>query len=1077
MWRYHPGINRMLKAARSGWLGDIHLVQAAMHKTLRDDARVQWVQFRGGQMFELGPHVIDPLVRLLGRPNRVTPYLKKHGEFDDTLADNTIAVFEYSGALGLVTGAALAANGSRYRSFEIHGTNGVATLRPIEDPHLVLNLAEPAGPYPQGLHEVALPRYERYVDDMVALAAGGCPRRRTAPRLVRRGHHRPGSTDCGVRHVGRLALPGNMCVDQTKMRITSPKARFSRTLGRLGILPGLVGSVLVAADGLPPAATGPVDFETQVRPLFEQRCLACHGEANAMNGLRLDRRADALAGGHSGPAILPWDSASSRLVHMVAGYQVKVLMPPVGDPLTKSQVGLLRAWIDQGATWPESSAQAPAGGFTDNRTGHWAFQPVRRPEVPRGTHPVDHFVRRRLQHEGLELSPPADRATLLTRVSLDLTGLVPTVDERRAFVEDRSDSAYDQVVDRLIGSEHFGEKQAIHWLDQVRYADSDGYAKDYTRPHAWRYRRWVIDAINADMPFDRFSIEQIAGDLLSNATVEQRVATGFHRNTLRNREGGVNPAQFFFEETVDRASTFGTVWLGLTVGCAQCHDHKYDPISQREFYQIFAYFDNLEEAHIYAPLQGEMGPYLRTVNEYRRKHQEILDEYNVPELQAAWEEGCLKAGADPGVYLDWDLAWQELGLNTDGGQEIVRIPAAERTWRQANMVTYYFLRAYSLVVGAAKQKELGFPEALRKIKALNEQYPQRTEARVVHDRAEPKPTHLRVRGSWDRPGIEVRPSTPAFLPAGADAAPTRLELARWLFSDSNPLTARVAVNRIWQEYFGRGLVTTSDDFGTQGAEPSHPELLDWLASEFRDSGWNVKRIHRLIVTSDAYRQSAVLTPKLANRDPSNELLGRQTRLRLPAELIWDRALASAGLLHHDVGGPGFRPAMPEGTTGFKAGGTDWEPTIGREQFKRGMYIQFQRTQPYPFLTTFDSPEFRAPACSRERSNTPLQALNLLNDPTFSEAWRGLASRVLTEVPKRDFEDRLRHAYELTLGRRPSVGEQSRFAAYVSQRREESLASGDLSGLPTVDGLDKADLVAWTSVGRILMNLDEFVTRP
>ena len=853
----------------------------------------------------------------------------------------------------------------------------------------------------------------------------------------------------------------------------------SRPFGAL--LPLFVAvSALSAADGLPPASKDPVDFEAQVRPLLEQRCVACHGPANAMNGLRLDRKADAMAGGHSGPAIVPWDSARSRLIHLVAGYQVKVLMPPAGDPLTDSQIGLLRAWIDQGARWPEAAGESVSRGPEDaagDPERHWAFRPIRRPEIVAGAHPVDHFVARRLHQEGLELSPPADRAALLTRVSLDLTGMVPTVEQQRSFLEDRTDSAYDRVVDRLIASDHFGEKQAMHWLDQVRYADSDGYAKDYTRPHAWRYRRWVIDAINAGMPFDRFSIEQIAGDLLPNATVEQRVATGFLRNTLRNREGGVNPEQFFFEETVDRASTLGTVWLGLTVGCAQCHDHKYDPISQKEFYQLFAYFDNLEEDHIHAPLQGEMGPYLRTVNEYRRKHQAILDEYGVPGLQAAWEEGCLKAGADPGVYLDWDLAWQELGLNTDGGQEIAKIPPEERTWRQANMVTYYFLRAYGLIVGADKQKELGFPEALRKLEALNKRYPQPTEARVVHDRAESKPSFLRVRGSWDRPGIEVRPETPAALPGGPEPKPSRLELARWLFSDSNPLTARVAVNRIWQEYFGKGLVETSDDFGAQGEEPSHPELLDWLASEFRDSGWDVKRIHRLIVTSQTYRQAARVSTEHPDRDPGNRLLARQVRLRLPAELIWDRALASAGLIHHDVGGPGFRPAMPEGTTGFKSGGTDWEPTTGKERFKRGMYIQFQRTQPYPFLMNFDSPEFRAPACSRERSNTPLQALNLLNDPMFSEAWQALAARVLTEVRGGRFEDRLRHAFELALGRGPTSGELERFAAYVAERRRDAVATGELAELPTIDGLDKADLAAWTGVGRVLMNLDEFVTRP
>ncbi len=840
---------------------------------------------------------------------------------------------------------------------------------------------------------------------------------------------------------------------------------------------GLMVSAVLATAQLPPASTSPVNFEAQIQPLFEQRCHVCHGESIAQNGLRLDRKASAMAGGHSGPAIVPGDSANSRLVQLLAGFQVKVRMPPAGDPLTDSEIGLVRAWIDQGASWPESGGDTLKAVEPPAEAGHWAFRPIRRPDAPRGANPIDHFIGERLRREGIEPAPAADRSTLLNRVSLDLTGLIPTVEERRAFLEDSRQGAYERVVDRLIASEHFGEKQAIHWLDQVRYADSDGYAKDLTRPHAWRYRRWVINAINRGMGFDRFSIQQIAGDLLPDATLEQRVATGFLRNTLRNREGGVNPAQYFFEETVDRASTFGTVWLGLTVGCAQCHDHKYDPISQKEFYELFAYFDNLEEAHIYAPTQGEMGPYLRTVNEYRLMHQEILDEHNVPELQASWEQNCLKAGASPGVFLDWDLAWQELGLNTDGGQEIVRIPPAERTWRQANMITYYFLRGYNLIVGREEYEELRFFEALQKIKELNTRYPQRSEARVVSERRDPKPTFLRVRGSWDRNGIEVSPTTPGVLPSRADAKPTRLDLAKWLFSEDNPLTARVAVNRIWQEYFGRGLVATPDDFGTQGEMPSHPRLLDWLAAEFRDSGWSVKRIHRLIVTSDTYRQASYLPAILAKRDPVNELVARQNRLRLPAELIWDRTLSVAGLLHHDVGGPGFRPAMPEGSTGFKSGGSDWDPTVGRDRFKRGMYIQFQRTQPYPFLMNFDSPDFRAPTCRRERSNTPLQALNLLNDPLFSEAWQALAARVLTEAPDEGFESRLAHVYELVFGRKPTPAETARFSQYVEDRRADAEGVELSRDLPDVDGLDKSDLLAWTGVARVLMNVDEFVTRP
>lgn len=889
----------------------------------------------------------------------------------------------------------------------------------------------------------------------------------------------------GITQLGNLRIASDRVVG-TSSRAGTPRNYRSGRPGvgdRLALVRWLIaGAVLAVAllpgAELPPAATDVVDFADDVQPLFERRCYACHGEASAMNGLRLDRKDDALAGGHSGPAIIPGNSADSRLIHMVAGHEVKVLMPPVAEPLSVAEIGMLRGWIDQGAEWSDASSPDNTGSSGSDPSQHWAFQPIRRPDVPQGEHPVDYFVRHRLRQEGIQPSPRASPAELLTRVSLDTTGLIPTLDEQRAFLGDGRDGAYERVVDRLLASDHFGEKQAMHWLDQVRYADSDGYAKDYTRPHAWRYRRWVIDAINSGMPFDRFSIEQIAGDLLPDATVDQRVATGFHRNTLRNREGGVNPEQYAFEETVDRTSTVGTVWLGLTVGCAQCHDHKYDPISQQEFYQLFAYFDNLWEDRIYAPIAGELGPYLKTVNEYRRKHQEVLDEYDVPAIQAAWERDCIKAGESPGVYLDYDLAWQELGLNTDGGQEIVRIPPSERTWRQTNEVTYYFLRAYSLIVGNKESKELGFPEALRKLKELNAEYPQRSEARIVYENPDPQPTFLRVRGSWDRQGVGVVPSTPAVLPGAKEAELTRLDLARWLFSPDNPLTARVAVNRIWQEYFGRGIVFTSDDFGKQGELPSHPELLDWLAAEFRDADWNVKHLHKLIVTSETYKQSSHARGDLAIRDPNNALLARQSRLRLPAELLWDRALSASALLHHEVGGPSFRPLMPEGSTGFKSGGTDWTPTVGKERFKRGLYIQFQRTQPYPFLMAFDSPDFRAPACDRERSNTPLQALNLLNDETFAETWQALAIRILTEAPSDSFDDRIAVAYRLALGRQPTAGEANRFSVYVARRKADAERQPDmLDPLPAVDGIPRRDLAAWTGVGRVLMNLDEFVTRP
>jgi len=423
-----------------------------------------------------------------------------------------------------------------------------------------------------------------------------------------------------------------------------------KTISAILVSTAFLLSPASAQTALPPALSEPVDYATQIQPLLEKRCYACHGQANQINGLRLDVKLPALKGGHSGPAIIPGDSANSRLIHMVAGYLVKSRMPPVGDPLSNQQIGLLRAWIDQGAEWPDDTNLDDTKAVTksNSNNNHWAYQPVQRPAVPDNENPIDYFVLKRLATENLKPSPEADRATQIRRLALDTTGLPPTPDERQAFLNDSRPGAYQRQVDRLLASPHFGEKQALHWLDQARYADSDGYAKDLFRPHAWRYRRWVIEAFNSDKPFDRFSIEQIAGDLLPSPTVEQRVATGFNRNTLRNREGGVNPEQYFFEVTVDRASTIGTVWLGMTVGCAQCHDHKYDAISQKDFYELFAFFDNLDEGHIYAPIPGELGPHLATVNEYLEKHQAILDEYNVPALQEDWEKNSLKAGATPG---------------------------------------------------------------------------------------------------------------------------------------------------------------------------------------------------------------------------------------------------------------------------------------------------------------------------------------------------------------------------------------------------------------------------------------------
>ncbi len=831
-----------------------------------------------------------------------------------------------------------------------------------------------------------------------------------------------------------------------------------------GIL-GLSLTAVLSAQA-PPA----VDYTRDVAPIFRKNCVACHGPALQSSGFRLDNPAEALKGGYGGPSIRPGASEDSKLIHRVEGRKGIPAMPPGGKRLSPSEIAILRSWIDAGAAYPagiQSSSKARS-----NR--HWAFEPVSSPTPPRVnktdwiSNPIDSFILARLEKQQIAPSPEAPRNTLLRRLSLDLTGLPPTPEEVSQFLADPSPDAYEKQVDRLLASPHFGEKWARNWLDQARYADSDGYEKDWFRPWAWRWRNWVIDAINRDMPFDRFTIEQIAGDLLPNPTLDQRIATGFHRNTLTNREGGVDSAQFEFENAVDRASTVGTVWLGLSAGCAQCHDHKFDPISQKDFYSLFAYFDSVEEVEIDAPLDGELGPWLRTRDEYRRKRNQLLEEYKVADLQAAWEKDILYTIAHPGERTDWDLAWDCVLKLTEGGDggKIVQIPPAKRTQRERDILTDHFVGNAHFAYGGKRWKEMKLDELEKKLKALKKEYPQLSQAMVIVQNPEPRRHYLRVRGDYKTLGIEVHPATPAFLPQPAGG--TRLDLANWLVSESNPLTARVAVNRIWQELFGGGLVRTSDDFGTRSEKPSHPELLDWLASAFRQQGWSRKQIIRLIVTSSTYRQSSNARPELNEIDPANTLLARQSRLRLTAEQIRDSALAAGGLLTRTIGGPSVRPPLPAGVMELsyasRYAGYGWKESEGADRYRRGLYIQFLRTTPYPQLVTFDAPKAVLASCRRDRSNTPLQALNLLNDPVFVESAQSFAYRILTSAPP-DPGARIDWAFFAALGRPASPAEKDRLAIYLDA--QSKFAAPDPSS---------AELAAWTGVASVILNLDEFITR-
>jgi len=723
--------------------------------------------------------------------------------------------------------------------------------------------------------------------------------------------------------------------------------------------------ILAVVLTLPAAsrAAEKVDFARDIRPILSNRCFKCHGPAVQKAKLRLDQRDTAI---HKG-AIAPGKSAESELLRRVSlPDSDEERMPPreAFERLTPEQVAKLRAWIEQGAEYPP----------------HWAFVSPKRPEIPNIRHQarnaIDRFVFARLQREGLTPSSEADKPTLIRRVTLDLTGLLPTPNEVEDFLKDASPNAYGKVVDRLLASPHYGERQARHWLDLARYADSNGFTIDGPR-QIWAYRDWVINAFNADMPFDRFTMEQLAGDLLPNATTDQKIATGFHRNTSFNEEGGTDAEQFRVERTVDRANTTAAVWLGLTAGCAQCHDHKFDPISQKDYYSLYAFFDSCDEPTM--PIGG------------------------TPEM-----ERTISA-----------LQQMEYWIQKNGGSR----------------------EDIAIIHKEIKRVQGKLPTTL-----------------VMRERPAPRETFVQVRGDFLRRGDRVEPTYPTAISATtAGRLLTRLDLAKWLVSEENPLTARVTVNREWQKFFGRGLVETENDFGYQGSFPTHPELLDWLAVEFREKGWSFKRLHKLIVTSATYRQSSASRKDLAEKDPRNLLLARQSRVRLEAEIIRDAALTASGLLNPKVGGPGVYPPQPKEVFAFTQSNHPWPESKGPDRYRRGMYTFIWRQSQHPLLTTFDAADAQTPCTRRNRSNTPLQALHLANDPVFVEFANALGKRIETEGPADD-AGRIDYAFRLCFAREPSTAERERLLAYVDNKRK--------SDSKTV----------WSAVARVLLNLDEFVTR-
>jgi hypothetical protein len=831
-------------------------------------------------------------------------------------------------------------------------------------------------------------------------------------------------------------------------------------------------AVLLCAAANVPGQAKP-DFKKDVQPLLQRKCVMCHNERLSQNGVRLDDGEAALAGGYSGPVIIPGKSAESKLIARVSSSKKGFMMPPAGTPLTEAEVAILKQWIDSGAEWPRTAKTISA---VRPQSGHWSFRPIARPDVPEvkqkgwARNSIDRFVLARLEKEGIAPSPEASKAVLLRRLTLDLTGLPPTPQEVSGFLADERPDAYEQAVERLLNSKHYGEQRARAWLDVARYADSDGLEKDLVRPFAWRYRHWVIDAYNRDLPFDEFTIEQLAGDLLPNATVEQRVATGFHRNTLTNREGGTDPEESRFEQLVNRTNTTGTTWLGLTVGCSQCHDHKYDPIKQKDYYALMAFLNQSEEVDIEAPLPGEYGAWMRKQPEYRARREALLREYDVEALQAEWEEKIREALDHPGKDADWDFAVSNGRPMLDRFETLLRTPKAQRTERENDLVMRWFAGTPGPYKDRDVDKLEGLKDFRRRLQNLDKEFPHLTMAMTMFELPKAPETHIAIKGDFRAKGLKVEANTPGFLPPLPEGAPrNRLTLARWLVSEQNPLTARVAVNRLWMEFFGRGLVKTAEDFGTQGDAPSHPELLDWLASEFRENGWSVKHMVRLVVTSATYRQSSRTRKELMEKDPENVLLARQSRVRLPAENIRDAALAASGLINPAIGGPSVRPPQPAGVAelGY-ANSVKWAEDDGPARYRRGMYIHFQRTTPYPMLMNFDAPDSYVACARRRRSNSPLQALNLLNDPVFFEAAQALAMRVLREAPA---AERIDYAFELALGRSPSQRERERMQKFLGQEAAAIQAEQAQALLPLYP-----EQAAWTGAARVLLNLEEFITR-
>lgn len=889
-----------------------------------------------------------------------------------------------------------------------------------------------------------------------------------------------------------------------------------------------------------------VDFNAEIRPILNGKCISCHGGVKQNGGLSLLNEAQAFAPGESGvPAIIPGDPAGSELIRRVVHTDLEERMPLDGDPLQEAEINLLNNWIRSGAKWDM----------------HWAWvQPDAALSPPAvrsdwGYNGIDNFVWQKLREAGMKPAPEADRATLIRRTSIDLIGLPPTEEEVARFVADEAPDAYERMVDHLLESPHFGERWASMWMDLARYGDSQGYQKD-PRRNIWAYRDWLISAFNADMPFDQFTIEQLAGDLVENPTNSQLIATAFHRNTMSNDEGGTDDEEFRVAAVIDRISTTFEIWQGVTIGCVQCHDHPYDPFPHEDYYQLMAFFNNTKDAdrtdefptlRAYSPLQQqELEELTAWISQYDPRV-ELAQEMDPEEKQKRAEPAVIPASAadylnnlefceveqtkvacyiKDGSFLAFEnLDFSKIGsispayVSGGGGgtleihiDEIGRTPfatvplirtgqwarKAKGNWKFETVNVERLEGKHTLLlvfrgvadVGicdfkgfAINPRELnGSQELARELAAkrdrLRELKPAKTPILLELSPDSSRQTFVFERGNWLVHGEEVHPETPALLGQLPTGAPrNRMGLARWLVSGSNPLTGRVIVNRFWEQLFGSGLVLTLEDFGTQGEKPTHPELLDWLALQFSGpQQWSMKALLKHMVLSATYRQTAEVSPEYYQIDPANRMLARGARFRMTAEQIRDQALAVSGLLSEKMYGPSVMPAQPEGTWQVIRGVLRWEPSKGEDRYRRSLYTFWRKSSPYPSMITFDTPSREYCVSRRIRTNTPLQALVALNDSMFVEAAQAFAARMVKEGGETHVEQ-LRHGYRLAMAREIDPADFARLEAFYlrtlawyQERPEETCEV--VGKYP-----ESPDMAAMINTANVMMNLDEFITKP